>query len=108
MHTIKTKTERLLELLGHDEGPFGVHYADEKPDGFGPKPGEIFTRERELDGKIDWDKAFTDFSCVIGNVWLARKKRTAAWLSLEEAGCMVWLFSLYLTQTGKGVNASLP
>ncbi len=88
MHTINAKTERLLELLGHDEGPLGVQYADAKPDGFGPKPGELFTRERESAGQIDWGKAFADFSCVIGNVWLARKKRTAAWLSLEEAGCM--------------------
>lgn len=88
MQTINAKTERLLELLGHDEGPLGVHYADEKPDGFGPKPGEIFTRERESAGKIDWSAAFNDFSCIIGNIWLARKKRKAAWLSLEESGCM--------------------
>jgi uncharacterized protein (DUF169 family) len=92
MQTINAKTERLLELLGHGEGPLGVRYADEKPEGFGPKPGEIFTRERESAGKIDWNTAFDTFSCIIGNIWLARKKRKAAWLSLEEGGCMGGVF----------------
>ncbi len=88
----QAKTERLLDLLGHDEGPLGVAYTAEKPEGFGPKPGEIFTRERESAGAVDWQAAFADFSCMIGNIWLARKKRTAAWLSLEEAGCMGGVF----------------
>jgi len=88
MLDIKEKTQRLLELLGHDEEPFGVHYSDIKPeDGFGPKPGEIFSRERESAGQIDWQKAFGSFSCIVGNIWLARKKRKAAWLSRTEGGC---------------------
>ncbi|MFP5239890.1 MAG: DUF169 domain-containing protein, partial [Acidobacteriota bacterium] len=82
-------TTRLLELLGHDEEPFGVHYAGEKPEGgFGPKPGEIFSREREAAGQIDWGRAFGTFSCIVGNIWLARKKGRPAWISLEECGCM--------------------
>ena len=44
MLSIIEKTERLMELLGHDEAPFGVYYNDTKPEGFGPKPGELFTR----------------------------------------------------------------
>lgn len=88
MQAIKAKTERLLELLGHEESPFGVHYSDQKPDGFGPKPGELFTREREEAGEINWGEAFGNFSCIMGNVWLARKKKKAAWLSHEESGCM--------------------
>jgi Uncharacterised ArCR, COG2043. len=83
------KTQRLLELLGHDEMPFGVYYSDEKPDGYGPKPGEIFTRDREASGQINWQNAFgSNFSCVLGNIWLARKKNKAAWLCHEECGCM--------------------
>ncbi|MDR1491057.1 MAG: DUF169 domain-containing protein [Desulfovibrio sp.] len=82
------KTQRLLELLGHDETPFGIFYSDEKPDGYGPKPGEIFSREREMAGEIDWRKAFGNFSCLFGNIWLARKKKKAAWISHEECGCM--------------------
>jgi hypothetical protein len=89
MHTITAKTARLLELLGHEEAPFGIHYSDAKPEGgFGPKPGEIFSRERESAGQIDWRKAFDGFSCLMGNIWLARKKRKAAWISHEECGCM--------------------
>lgn len=88
MNALITRTQRLLDLLGHNEIPFGVHYADVKPDGFGPKPGEIFSRERECAGEIDWGKAFGNFSCLIGNLWLARKKNKAAWISLEECGCM--------------------
>lgn len=89
MDAMVTRTQRLLELLGHDEMPFGVHYTDVKPeDGFGPKLGELISREREEAGLIDWGKAFGSFSCIMGNVWLARKKRTAAWISHEECGCM--------------------
>ena len=88
MTDLMKRTRRLLELLGHDEVPFGVHYSDAKPDGYGPKPGEIYSRERELAGEIDWKNAFDNFSCIIGNIWLARKKRKAAWISHEECGCM--------------------
>jgi uncharacterized protein (DUF169 family) len=88
MLNITEKTQRLLELLGHDEAPLGVYYTSTRPDGFGPKPGEIFSREREIANEIDWQKAFGNFSCLTGNIWLARKKRKAAWISHEECGCM--------------------
>lgn len=89
MNSLVRDTQRLLELLGHDETPFGVHYSDQKPGGgFGPKPGEIFSREREAAGQIDYQKAFAQFSCIVGNIWLARKKAKAAWISHEECGCM--------------------
>ncbi|MDR1660324.1 MAG: DUF169 domain-containing protein [Desulfovibrio sp.] len=88
METLAAQTRRLLELLGHDEMPFGVFYSDEKPDGYGPEPGEIFSREREAAGNIDWQRAFGNFSCILGNIWLARKKKKAAWISHEECGCM--------------------
>ena len=88
MLDIMKKTRRLMELLGHDEEPFGIYYDDVKPDGYGPKPGEIFTREREETGQIDWQNAWGTFSCIIGNIWLARKKKKAAWISHEECGCM--------------------
>ena len=88
MTDLMKRTHRLLELLGHDEIPFGVHYSDDKPDGYGPKAGEIYSRERELAGEIDWKNAFDNFSCIIGNIWLARKKRKPAWISHEQCGCM--------------------
>jgi uncharacterized protein (DUF169 family) len=88
MRSLQTKTQRLLELLGLEESPFGVCYADIKPDGYGPKQNEIFSRERETAGEIDWYKAFGNFTCFIGSLWLARKKKKAAWISREECGCM--------------------
>lgn len=88
MKTLLEKTHHLTQLLGYDEEPIGVYFTDTKPDGYGPKPGEIFTREREEKGEINWGKAFGDFTCFIGSVWLARKKHKAAYISLEEAGCM--------------------
>ena len=78
MNALIAQTERLLELLGHDEAPFGVCYTDEKPEGYGPKPGEIFSREREEKGQIDWGRAFSNFTCICGSLWLARQKRRAA------------------------------
>lgn len=89
MNTLTAPTERLLDLLAHTEEPYGVFYTDEKPvNGYGPKEGELLTREREAAGEIDWEKAFGNFSCVIGNLWKARKKKTAAWLSHQACGCM--------------------
>lgn len=88
MQKLLADTNRLLELLGHTEAPLGVYYSDTKPEGFGPRPGEIFSRERELAGELDWAKIRQNFSCVMGNIWLARKKQKAAWLSHEECGCM--------------------
>jgi hypothetical protein len=81
-----------VPVLGHDETPFGVHYSDRKPDGFGPKAGEILCREREAAGQIDWQKVFGNFSCITGNILLARKKKKAAWISREEYGCPGGLF----------------
>lgn len=88
MELLKTKTQRLLELLGHEESPFGLCYTDVKPDGFGPQPGEIFSREREAAGEIDWPNAFSKFTCFVGSIRLARQKKKAAWISHEECGCM--------------------
>lgn len=113
MQAIKAKTERLLELLGHEESPFGVYYSDMKPDGYGPKPGELFTREREEAGEINWGEAFGNFSCIMGNVWLARKKKKAAWLSHEECGCMgggfyAGMYRPYLEMNVHYVSTGIP
>jgi len=114
MHTITAKTTRLLELLGHDEAPFGVYYSDIKPEGgFGPKPGEIFSREREISGQIDWKNAFDNFTCILGSIWLARKKRRAAWISHEECGCMgggfySGVYSPYLEMNVLYVSTGVP
>lgn len=113
MSLLTEKTERLLELLGHDETPLGVYYDDTKPEGFGPKPGELFSREREEAGLIDWHTAFSTFSCIFGNIWLARKKKKAAWISHEECGCMgggfyTGMYSPYLDFNVKYVSTGIP
>lgn len=87
-HSILEDTKSLLGHLGLDEEPIGVYYADTKPDNaFGPKQGPPITRELEEQGQIDMQAVFQNFSCVMGNIWLARKKRGTAYISTEEYGC---------------------
>ncbi len=86
--SILEDTGIFLEHLGLTEEPFGVYYDDTKPEkAFGPKPGVPVSRELEEQGKVDMQAVFKDFSCVIGNIWLARKKHCAAYISSEEYGC---------------------
>ena len=82
------ETKVFLEHLGLDEEPFGVHYADTLPEkAYGPKPGVPISREMEDRQEVDMQEVFKTFSCVIGNIWLARKKQCAAYISSEEYGC---------------------
>lgn len=77
-----------LEILGLDEAPMGIFYTDEKPtEGFSPKPMDLPTREKEMKNEVDWQEIFSQFSCVMGNIWRARKKQTAAYFSAEQFGC---------------------
>ncbi len=79
---------KFLEVLRLDEEPMGIFYTDEKPaDGFSPKPMDLPTREKEMQNEIDWQAVFGHFSCVMGNIWRARKKKTAACFSAEQFGC---------------------
>ncbi len=82
------KLARFLEVLGLDEPPMGIVYSGHRPEsGFAPKPSPLPTAEKEEKGEIDWQQVFNRFSCVIGNIWLARKKGTAAYFSAENFGC---------------------
>lgn len=88
LQSIIKETDVFLEHLGLDEVPFGVYYADTLPEkAFGPKPGVPISRELEDKGDVDMQAVFKTFSCVIGNIWLARKKQRAAFISAEEYGC---------------------
>lgn len=81
-------TRTLLEHLGLDEEPIGVYYDDTLPEGaIGPKKGPELSRELEEQGKLAMQEVFQAFSCIIGNIWLARKKKVAAFISAEEYGC---------------------
>lgn len=86
--SILKETKVFLEYLGLDEEPFGVYYDNIKPEkAFGPKPGAPISRELEDQGEVDMQAVFNTFSCIIGNIWLARKKHRAAYISSEEYGC---------------------
>jgi uncharacterized protein (DUF169 family) len=88
LQSILEETKVFLEHLGLDEEPFGVYYDDAKPENsFGPKPGAPISRELEDQGQVDMQKVMKTFSCVIGNIWLARKKHRAAYISSKEYGC---------------------
>jgi uncharacterized protein (DUF169 family) len=79
---------KFLEILGLDEEPMGLFYTDEKPgEGFSPKPMDLPTREKEINNKIDWQATFGQFSCVMGHIWRARKKKTAAYFNARQFGC---------------------
>ncbi|MGD9057799.1 MAG: DUF169 domain-containing protein [Desulfobacterales bacterium] len=79
---------QFLENLGLDEEPMGIFYTDEKPaEGFSPKPNELPTREKEMKNEINWQEVFNQFSCVMGHIWRARKKKAVAYFSAEQFGC---------------------
>ncbi len=79
---------QFLDILGLKEEPMGIFYTDTKPaDGFAPKPNDLPTREKEQKNAIDWQAIFGNFSCAMGHIWRARKKKTAAYFSAEQFGC---------------------
>jgi uncharacterized protein (DUF169 family) len=85
---LQNQLPALQDMLGLDEAPVGVFYTDKAPqDAYAPKPGELPTREKEMQGAVDWQGVFSNFSCVLGNIWLARKKNKAAFISAERYGC---------------------
>ena len=77
-----------LDRLGLDEAPMGMFFSDQPPDaGFAPDPSPLPTAEKDAAGQVDWQQIFSNFSCVMGKLWLARKKEAAAWFSAEHFGC---------------------
>ncbi|NNG01059.1 MAG: DUF169 domain-containing protein [Desulfobacteraceae bacterium] len=87
-NTLLERLPNFMMTLGLTEAPMGIFYTDEKPaNGFSPKSGNLPTREKEIKNEIDWQEVFSQFSCVMGNIWRARKKNTAAYFSSELFGC---------------------
>jgi uncharacterized protein (DUF169 family) len=79
---------KFLEILGMDEEPMGVFYTDQRPaEGFTPQAAELPTRDRESKNEIDWQSVFKSFSCVMGNIWLARKRKKPAFFDAAHYGC---------------------
>lgn len=85
---IYQKLPKFIDVLGLDEEPMGFYFTDKAPEsGFSPDPLELPTREKEIKNEINWGAVFGGFSCVIGNIWRARRKRTSAFFSAEQFGC---------------------
>lgn len=98
-NAILEKLPDFLETLGIDESPMGLCYVNEKPEhGFSPKSSEMPTREREINDEVDWEAVFGNFSCAMGHVWLARKKKTNAYFSSDQFGCPGAFFYLGFTK----------
>ncbi len=85
----------LMEALGLGEEPLGMHYTDQEPEqGFAPKPMELPTVEQEAAQQVDWPPLWKNFSCVIGHIWLARKKGRPAYFDRQRFGCLGGAFFL--------------
>jgi uncharacterized protein (DUF169 family) len=84
-----------LEALGYSEQPLGMFYTDTEPEsGFVPKEGAVFSYEMEQRGELDFAALFQNWSCVMGNIWLARKKKSAAYFEARRFGCLGGSFYL--------------
>ncbi|MGA3086515.1 MAG: DUF169 domain-containing protein [Thermodesulfobacteriota bacterium] len=84
-----------FEQLGLPEEPFGMFYTDQQPGkGYSPKPGNLPTAEMEKKGEVNWGSVFENFSCVIGNIWRARRMGTPAYFDRERFGCLGGAFYL--------------
>jgi len=81
--------EAFLDILGLDELPMGMYYSDGEPEeGIAPKSGLLPTIEMEARGEVDWGALLGNFSCVIGNIWRARKKKPQP--TSTRSGSVVW------------------
>ncbi len=77
-----------MDILQLKEEPLGVLFSDKKPEpGYGFKPSELPTREKELKNEINWQAIFSNFGCVMGNIKRARRKQIPAYFSNEQFGC---------------------
>ncbi len=84
-----------LAALGLDEEPMGMYYTDTEPEqGVSPDKKVLPTAEQEAKGQVNFGAVFASFSCVIGKIWLARKKKTAAYFDRERYGCLGGAFYL--------------
>jgi uncharacterized protein (DUF169 family) len=92
---MKEKMKEFFSQLGLSEEPMGLYYTDREPqEGFSPKPGSLPDSTMEAEGAVNWGAVFENFSCVMGNIWRARRKGTAAYFDRERFGCLGGAFYL--------------
>ena len=88
MRHIKESLTDFLSATGLDEEPMGLFFSDDKPEeGMSPEPTDLPTIEKERANQVDWKAVFGSFSCSIGHIWRARKKKKAAYFSKAAFGC---------------------
>lgn len=86
---MSSSLKAFLEALGNLEEPMGMFYTDIEPEsGFVPKEGASFSYEMEQAGELNGAALWENWSCVMGNVWIARKKKTAAYFEAKRFGCV--------------------
>ncbi|GAB6191441.1 DUF169 domain-containing protein [Desulfocastanea catecholica] len=85
----KHSLDDFLAAAGLSEMPMGMYFTDTEPNSaLSPNPLPLPTRQNEIDNRVDWPTVFGNFSCAIGHIWRARKKKTAAYFSAERYGCL--------------------
>ncbi|HXX80684.1 MAG TPA: DUF169 domain-containing protein [Thermodesulfovibrionales bacterium] len=93
--TEKETLREFMDVLGLDEEPMGMYYTNQQPEGgFCPKKGTLPSASQEAKGEVDFGTLFEHFSCVIGNIWLARRRKTWAYFDREHFGCLGGAFYL--------------
>jgi hypothetical protein len=87
MSSLFLQSQNLLDEIGYMEEPLGVLYSDSKPDTPGPRMTVPLSIEDEISGKIEQQSIRSHFSCLMGRVLSARKKRVETWLAADAYGC---------------------
>ena len=65
-----------LDALGVDAEPMGMWYTDVEPkEGFAPEPLPLPDIVKEARNEIDWQALWNQWSCVLGHIWRARRRR---------------------------------
>jgi uncharacterized protein (DUF169 family) len=90
-----TKVREFLGALGMTEEPMGMVYTNDSPtECVAPKHGTMPTIEDEATQRVDWAAINASWTCVIGVLWRARKKKTVAVFDREHFGCLGGAFYL--------------
>src|SRR4030042_6210821 len=72
-----------------------LHYCQAAPaEGSSPQTAVLPTAELEAAGEVDWEATFSNFSCVIGVIWRARKLGKPAYFDQSRFGCLGGAFYL--------------
>lgn len=95
LQDIQREVPAFLEILGLREEPLGMFYSTREPaEGFSPQQAVLPTAEMEARGEIDWEATWSNFSCVIGHLWRARKLGKPAYFHQARFGCLGGAFYL--------------